>query len=116
MAVRYAPDLYIRICPDRHGEAPVRPDPRQDTVLIAPAAGARAVATTSAGVAWSLGVPDAADLGADRAAVVRAGAVGVNRTDVFLTGATPREGVPAEAGRRQACMRPARKSSTTGVA
>jgi 2-methylisocitrate lyase-like PEP mutase family enzyme len=31
-------------------------------------AGARAVATTSAGVAWSLGVPDAADLGAGRAA------------------------------------------------
>lgn len=34
------------------------------------AAGARAVATTSAGVAWSLGVPDAGDLGADRAAEV----------------------------------------------
>jgi 2-methylisocitrate lyase-like PEP mutase family enzyme len=34
------------------------------------AAGARAVATTSGGVAWSLGVPDAADLGADRAAAV----------------------------------------------
>src|SRR3954467_6547207 len=31
-------------------------------------AGAPAIATTSAGVAWSLGVPDAADLGADRAA------------------------------------------------
>ena len=31
-------------------------------------AGARAIATTSAGVAWSLGVSDAADLGADRAA------------------------------------------------
>jgi 2-methylisocitrate lyase-like PEP mutase family enzyme len=31
-------------------------------------AGARAVATTSAGVAWSLGVPDAADLGVRRAA------------------------------------------------
>lgn len=31
-------------------------------------AGARAVATTSAGVAWSLGVPDGADLGAERAA------------------------------------------------
>jgi 2-methylisocitrate lyase-like PEP mutase family enzyme len=31
-------------------------------------AGAAAVATTSAGVAWSLGVPDAADLGADRVA------------------------------------------------
>ncbi|MGN9778030.1 isocitrate lyase/PEP mutase family protein [Micromonospora sp. H33] len=31
-------------------------------------AGARAIATTSAGVAWSLGVPDGADLGPDRAA------------------------------------------------
>jgi 2-methylisocitrate lyase-like PEP mutase family enzyme len=31
-------------------------------------AGAKAIATTSAGVAWSLGVPDGADLGADRAA------------------------------------------------
>jgi 2-methylisocitrate lyase-like PEP mutase family enzyme len=38
-------------------------------VLIA-AAGAPAVATTSGGVAWSLGVPDAADLGAGRAAAV----------------------------------------------
>ena len=34
------------------------------------AAGAKAIATTSAGVAWSLGVPDAAGLGADRAAAV----------------------------------------------
>lgn len=33
-------------------------------------AGAKAIATTSAGVAWSLGVPDAADLGPDRAAAV----------------------------------------------
>src|SRR5215470_13628816 len=33
-------------------------------------AGAKAIATTSAGVAWSLGVPDAAGLGADRAAAV----------------------------------------------
>jgi 2-methylisocitrate lyase-like PEP mutase family enzyme len=33
-------------------------------------AGAKAIATTSAGVAWSLGVPDAADFGADRAAGV----------------------------------------------
>jgi 2-methylisocitrate lyase-like PEP mutase family enzyme len=33
-------------------------------------AGAKAIATTSAGVAWSLGVADAADLGADRAAAV----------------------------------------------
>jgi 2-methylisocitrate lyase-like PEP mutase family enzyme len=32
------------------------------------AAGAKAIATTSAGVAWSLGVPDAAGLGARRAA------------------------------------------------
>ncbi|MEV0587761.1 isocitrate lyase/phosphoenolpyruvate mutase family protein [Nonomuraea sp. NPDC050310] len=76
------------------------------------AAGARAIATTSAGVAWSLGFADGADLGADRnaalveriaatvdvpvsadieagygavaesvAAVVRAGAVGVNLED-----------------------------------
>ncbi len=34
------------------------------------AAGAKAIATTSAGVAWSLGVPDGADLGAERAAAV----------------------------------------------
>jgi 2-methylisocitrate lyase-like PEP mutase family enzyme len=34
------------------------------------AAGAKAIATTSAGVAWSLGVPDAAGLGARRAAEV----------------------------------------------
>jgi len=33
-------------------------------------AGAKAIATTSAGVAWSLGLPDAADLGADHAAAV----------------------------------------------
>ena len=33
-------------------------------------AGAKAVATTSAGVAWSLGVPDGAGLGAKRAAAV----------------------------------------------
>jgi 2-methylisocitrate lyase-like PEP mutase family enzyme len=33
-------------------------------------AGASAVATTSAGVAWSLGVPDGADLGAERLAAV----------------------------------------------
>ena len=36
-------------------------------VMIA-AAGAKAIATTSAGVAWSLGVPDGGGLGADRAA------------------------------------------------
>jgi len=34
------------------------------------AARARAIATTSAGVAWSLGVPDAAGLGAERTAAV----------------------------------------------
>src|SRR5260221_4889139 len=34
------------------------------------AAGAKAIATTSAGVAWSLGVPDGAGLGAERAAAV----------------------------------------------
>lgn len=34
------------------------------------AAGARAIATTSAGVAWSLGVPDAGGLDADHAAAV----------------------------------------------
>ena len=33
-------------------------------------AGAKAIATTSAGVAWSLGVPDGAGLGAERAAAV----------------------------------------------
>jgi 2-methylisocitrate lyase-like PEP mutase family enzyme len=33
-------------------------------------AGAKAIATTSAGVAWSLGVPDGAGLGAKRAAAV----------------------------------------------
>jgi 2-methylisocitrate lyase-like PEP mutase family enzyme len=32
------------------------------------AAGAKAIATTSAGVAWSLGVPDGAELGAERLA------------------------------------------------
>jgi 2-methylisocitrate lyase-like PEP mutase family enzyme len=44
------------------------------------AAGAKALATTSAGVAWSLGVPDGANLGAERAAAVIArivAAVGV---------------------------------------
>jgi 2-methylisocitrate lyase-like PEP mutase family enzyme len=33
-------------------------------------AGAAAIATTSAGVAWSVGLPDAADLGAERVAAV----------------------------------------------
>ena len=56
-------------------------------------AGAKAIATTSAGVAWSLGVPDGAGLGAKRAAAViaRAAARGIPfwinaRTDVFLAG------------------------------
>ena len=39
-------------------------------------AGAKAIATTSAGVAWSLGVPDGAGLGARRAAAVIARIVG----------------------------------------
>lgn len=38
-------------------------------VVIADA-GAKAIATTSAGVAWSLGVPDGAELGAERLAAV----------------------------------------------
>jgi 2-methylisocitrate lyase-like PEP mutase family enzyme len=43
------------------------------------AGGAKAIATTSAGVAWSVGVPDGADLGAERAAVaVRRIAVAVS--------------------------------------
>jgi 2-methylisocitrate lyase-like PEP mutase family enzyme len=40
------------------------------SAVVIVAAGAKAIATTSAGVAWSLGVPDAADLGVDRAAAV----------------------------------------------
>jgi len=62
-----------------HAETFARLHRRGDPLLLANAwdagsavaivrAGARAVATTSAGVAWSLGVPDAADLGAERAA------------------------------------------------
>jgi 2-methylisocitrate lyase-like PEP mutase family enzyme len=54
---------------------------REDPLLLANAwdvasavavasAGAKAIATTSAGVAWSLGVRDGADLGAERAATV----------------------------------------------
>jgi 2-methylisocitrate lyase-like PEP mutase family enzyme len=39
-------------------------------VVAIAGAGARAIATTSAGVAWSLGVPDGAGLGAERAATV----------------------------------------------
>ncbi|TKK85126.1 isocitrate lyase/phosphoenolpyruvate mutase family protein [Herbidospora galbida] len=38
------------------------------SALLTEAAGAKAVATTSAGVAWSLGVPDGDNLGRDRAA------------------------------------------------
>ncbi|HLK01157.1 MAG TPA: isocitrate lyase/phosphoenolpyruvate mutase family protein [Streptosporangiaceae bacterium] len=41
-------------------------DPASAAIIAA--AGARAIATTSAGVAWSFGIPDAADLGAARAA------------------------------------------------
>ncbi|HEY4018572.1 MAG TPA: isocitrate lyase/phosphoenolpyruvate mutase family protein, partial [Pseudonocardiaceae bacterium] len=38
------------------------------SAVVIAGAGAAAIATTSAGVAWSLGVPDGADLGAERAA------------------------------------------------
>lgn len=40
------------------------------SAVVIAGAGAAAIATTSAGVAWSLGVPDGADLGADRNAEV----------------------------------------------
>ena len=40
------------------------------SAVIIAGAGAKAIATTSAGVAWSLGLPDAADLGAEHAAAV----------------------------------------------
>ncbi len=40
------------------------------SAVVITGAGAAAIATTSAGVAWSLGVPDGADLGADRNAEV----------------------------------------------
>jgi 2-methylisocitrate lyase-like PEP mutase family enzyme len=40
------------------------------SAVIIASAGAKAIATTSAGVAWSLGVRDAADLGPHRAAAV----------------------------------------------
>jgi 2-methylisocitrate lyase-like PEP mutase family enzyme len=40
------------------------------SAVVIAGAGAGAIATTSAGVAWSLGVPDGADLGADRNAQV----------------------------------------------
>ncbi|WP_062439807.1 isocitrate lyase/PEP mutase family protein [Herbidospora daliensis] len=66
------------------------------SALLTEAAGAKAVATTSAGVAWSLGVPDGDNLGRDRAAeAVRrvAGAVGVPVTADIEGGfgATPDE-------------------------
>lgn len=58
----------------RAGEPLVLPNAWDVASAVAiAAAGARAVATTSAGVAWSLGVPDAGGpggLGADRAAAV----------------------------------------------
>ena len=47
------------------------------SAAVIAAAGASAIATTSAGVAWSLGVPDAADLGAERVAAVTARIVNV---------------------------------------
>jgi 2-methylisocitrate lyase-like PEP mutase family enzyme len=40
------------------------------SAVVIVAAGAKAIATTSAGVAWSLGVPDGAELGAERLAAV----------------------------------------------
>ncbi|NJP96337.1 isocitrate lyase/phosphoenolpyruvate mutase family protein [Nonomuraea sp. FMUSA5-5] len=40
------------------------------SAIVVADAGAKAVATTSAGVAWSLGVPDGADLGTERVAAV----------------------------------------------
>jgi 2-methylisocitrate lyase-like PEP mutase family enzyme len=40
------------------------------SAVVIAGAGAKAIATTSAGVAWSLGVPDAANFGADRTAAV----------------------------------------------
>jgi 2-methylisocitrate lyase-like PEP mutase family enzyme len=40
------------------------------SAVVIAAAGAKAIATTSAGVAWSLGVPDGAELGAERLAAV----------------------------------------------
>ena len=40
------------------------------SAVVIAAAGAKAIATTSAGVAWSLGVPDGAELGAKRLAAV----------------------------------------------
>jgi 2-methylisocitrate lyase-like PEP mutase family enzyme len=38
------------------------------SAVVIEGAGAKAIATTSGGVAWSLGVPDGADLGMERAA------------------------------------------------
>jgi 2-methylisocitrate lyase-like PEP mutase family enzyme len=40
------------------------------SAVVIAAAGAKAIATTSAGAAWSLGVPDGAELGAERLAAV----------------------------------------------
>jgi 2-methylisocitrate lyase-like PEP mutase family enzyme len=40
------------------------------SAVVIAAAGAKAIATTSAGVAWSLGVPDGAEFGAERLAAV----------------------------------------------
>jgi 2-methylisocitrate lyase-like PEP mutase family enzyme len=55
----------------RRGEPLLLPNAWDVASAVAIAgAGAAAIATTSAGVAWSLGVPDGADLGAERAAAV----------------------------------------------
>jgi 2-methylisocitrate lyase-like PEP mutase family enzyme len=40
------------------------------SAIVIAVAGAKAIATTSAGVAWSLGMPDGAELGAERLAAV----------------------------------------------
>src|SRR5260370_4729226 len=79
-------------------------------------AGAKAIATTSAGVAWSLGVPDGAGLGAKRAAAVIARIVAAldvpvsadieaGYSDVAATGTAV---LPAGAGRVNIGDRPAR--------
>src|SRR5882762_3475375 len=56
---------------------------------IVESAGAAAVATTSAGVAWSLGYPDAAAVGRTIGRVLAAGAVGVNLEDAHHGGDAP---------------------------
>ena len=65
----------------KHGEPLLLPNAWDAASAVAIAgAGAKAIATTSAGVAWSLGVPDGAGLGAERVAAVIArivAAVGV---------------------------------------